>query len=104
MTHPSLIPWTEAEQAEFEEVRRLLLEHRWIFAKTMPENPHEYTLRKTWDDADFLRVVTFIRRCGYRQKFGKSWYTQLDVDDHFYWTMGAPLPMTILINRKRLPA
>ena len=38
----------------------------------------------------------------------KSWYTVLDVHEHFYWTMGAPInysngsPCTILINRKPL--
>ncbi len=88
--------------AAFETVGRLLEDHDWIFAKTMPDNPHEYTLRKRWaDQADFDFAVQAIRDLGYRAKFKGRYYTQLDVNDHYYWTMGAPLPSTILINRKK---
>jgi len=71
----------------------------WIFAKTMPENPHEYTLRKNWDSVTFDKAVTLIREFGYRTKFKGRYYTQFNVTDHFYWTMGAPVEQTILINR-----
>lgn len=71
--------------ADFERVGRLLQEQEWIFAKTMPQNPHHYTLRRRWAcDEDFVWVVELIRRYGYRQKYGKSWYTQLDVGKFFY--------------------
>ena len=81
-----------------------LAAQQWIFAKTMPENPHEYTLRREWaDDADFVRAVLFIRAHGYQNLFEGYWYTQLDVGGHTYWTMGAPVEETILINRKRIP-
>ena len=87
--------------AEFETVGRLLEAHDWIFAKTMPDNPHEYTLRKRWSDQEaFDYAVTGIRNLGYKAKFNGRTYIQLDVNDHYYWTMGAPLPSTILINRK----
>jgi len=77
---------------DFERVARLLQEQEWIFAKTMPQNPHHYTLRRNWArDEDFVWTVEVIRRHGYRQKYGKSWYTVLDVHEHFYWTMGAPI-------------
>jgi len=76
---------------------------QWIFAKTMPENPHEYTLRREWpSDADFVRAVLFIREHGYQNLFEGRWYTQLDIGEHTYWTMGAPVEETILINRKRI--
>ena len=71
----------------------------WVFAKTMPENPHEYTLRKDWDSEYFDKAVTLIRRFGYKTKFKGRYYTQFNVADHFYWTMGAPIEKTILINR-----
>jgi hypothetical protein len=90
-------------QADVERVSRLLAEQDWIFARTMPSNPHWYTVRRKWArDEDFAWVVEFIRRHGYKQRYGAGWYTVLDVNDHFYWTMGAPLPITILINRKPL--
>jgi hypothetical protein len=51
-----------------------------------------------------------IRRHGYRARFGRVFYTYLDwpVDGvlHQFWTMGASLEETIIINRalKRVPA
>ena len=85
-----------------ERVTRDLAGVRWIFAKTMPENPHEYTLRREWaSDADFVRAVLFIREHGYQNLFEGRWYTQLDIGEHTYWTMGAPVEETILINRKK---
>lgn len=86
-----------------EGVASALEEHRWIYAKTMPKNPHEYTRRKEWhDDALFARVVEYIREHGHESWYRKRRYIQLDAGAHFYWTMGAPTGMTILINRKRI--
>jgi SAM-dependent methyltransferase len=83
----------------------LIERSRWIFAKTMPQNPHFYMLRKESVDAEFVRFVELIRKYGYRYKYGKTWYVQLNVGSWYYWTMGCPLHNcprtgTILINRK----
>jgi hypothetical protein len=93
---------------------------QWTFAKTMPENPHEYTVRPTNRDPslapevdeEFERMVVYIREHGYRDSYvskGKEgqrdrryWYTYLNVGEWRYWTMGAPIPSTIIINRARL--
>jgi hypothetical protein len=99
----------EERRAHEERLAALLEAAAWRFAKTMPHNPHWYTLRKTWSlDEDFVWAVEQIRLRGYRHKYESKWYTQLDVHDHFYWTMGWPInygngaPCTILINRKPL--
>jgi hypothetical protein len=87
------------------EIARSLAECQWIFAKTMPHNPHHYTLRETWAaDASpsFDDVVMFIREHGYREKYSKTWYTLMNANGCKYWTMGSPLAETILINRKLL--
>lgn len=77
-----------------------LIEHNWVFAKTMPKNPHWYTLRKHWPDPLFRRVVEIMRAHGYTEVY-RGWpYTMLDVNGFKYWTMGAPIDDTILINRK----
>jgi SAM-dependent methyltransferase len=101
------LPATE-RWASFERIGMLLNQQQWIFAKTMPQNPHFYTLRRKWtSDQDFQWTVAQLRAHGYQKQFGKTWYTQLDVNDHFYWTMGWPvnypngMACTILINRKR---
>lgn len=84
----------------FDRAGRSLLAHPWNFAKTMPENPHEYSLKKLWSPDEFDRTVLGIRALGYRYRFKGRHYTQLDVNEHYYWTMGAPVDKTILINRK----
>lgn len=69
----------------------------------MPENPHEYTLRKKWlSDDEFDYFVAYIRENGYKQKFGKVTYIYLNVDGYCYWSMGAPIEKTILINRAKI--
>lgn len=86
--------------AEFEHTAAILLAHSWRVAKTMPDIPHEYTLREAWgDDTLFDATVAYIRNHGYSAQFQYRRYTYLDIDQYQYWTMGAPLSDTILINR-----
>jgi hypothetical protein len=59
---------------------------QWRFAKTMPQWPHEYTVRRyedpQHDQALFEQAVIFIRTNGYRAKFPETGntFTYLDVD------------------------
>ena len=85
---------------EFAGVAEALLTKDWIFAKTMPRNPHWYTLRKKWaGEVSFDDVVEFIRVNGYQRNFGGRPYSYLALNGMEYWSMGAPIPETILINR-----
>ncbi len=86
-----------------DELQEFIRASRWRFAKSMPDTPHEYTLRR-WarDEKLFERMVLYIRQHGYQQEFQGRKYTYLDIDDHAYWTMGSPLERTILINRAKL--
>ncbi len=87
----------------FDEAAGALLNAPFQYAKTMPEFPHHYTLRKKWaSEQDFWDVVQFIRDNGYREKWGGRWYTYLDINGQRYWTMGAGLQATILINRAEI--
>lgn len=86
----------------FDVAARLLTsdERRWVFAKTMPENPHHYTQRKEWkDDALFCDVVLFIRAEGQTEIFKGRRFKVLVVGEYKYWTVGEPLPACRLINR-----
>jgi len=86
-----------------EQVRTALGDHRWIFAKTMADNPHEYTLLREWPKPTlFLSVVQYMREHGYETAYRGRKYVQFDSGGYFHWTMGAPLDKTILINRKRV--
>jgi hypothetical protein len=99
-------------EISIEELREFVRTSAWIFAKTMPQQPHEYTLRaKAPDERLFMRFVLYIRQVGYEANYGSSTYTYLDIDGWKYWTMGVPLgPIgeydskihTILINRAKL--
>ena len=83
---------------------------RWQFARTMPQWPHEYTLRKWRGDLthQFEAMVALIRAEG----VVKPWprlaevpryrHTYLEIDGWQYWTMGDPVPETIVINRCRV--
>jgi len=85
---------------DYERIKTILLSKRWIFAKTMPDHLHWYTLRKEWEnDEESVYVVNAIRQYGYTESFYNKDYTRLDIEDMKYWTMGAPIEETILINR-----
>ena len=89
-----------SKHADLRWVRERLQAADWQFAKTMPETPHWYTLRRTWlQSADFERAVRIIRKYGYTAYFRGRPYVYLDIDDMQYWTMGAPVRETTLINR-----
>ena len=66
----------------------------------MPHIPHWYTLRKTWaDDAEFCKAVETIRHIGVWRWWGKYHFPYFHANGVYYWSMGAPVKDTILINR-----
>lgn len=71
----------------------------WIYAKSMPEWPHEYIVREKVDESLFIELVIHIRVYGYEEKFYNKSITYFDHDGMTYWTMGAPIDDTIIINR-----
>jgi hypothetical protein len=74
----------------------------WTFAKTMKDAPHEYVVRdKTLADPDFERAVRVIRRYGEPGKFyaRTNIYLVDPISGLRWWTMGAPLDKTIIINQ-----
>ena len=88
---------------ELEQARALIAANEWVFAKTMPDSPHFYTLRKRWTaKEDFAWLVLFVRKYGVSQKYGRYSYVYFVDDGWKYWSMGAPVGETILINRARL--
>jgi len=74
---------------------------RWTYAKTMPKWPHEYIVRDRVDEELFERFVKHIRNKGYEGRFYSKPITYYDHEGMTYWTMGAPIEETIIINRCR---
>lgn len=84
-------------------VQRWLESQRWIFARSRPENPHEYCLRReAEDDGVFEKVVEHLREFGHPYPWWGTVYLQYVAGSFAYWTMGAPPSETVLINRKSL--
>jgi len=71
----------------------------WTFAKTMPEWPHEYLVRERVDENLFVRLVRHIRQYGFEGRFYQRTLTYFAEDGLLYWTMGAPIEETTIINR-----
>ena len=63
----------------------------WRFAKTYVESyPHEYTLERQGDPADFQRALRCIERWGVVESFWGAERKYFYVDDRKYWFMGNP--------------
>jgi hypothetical protein len=84
-----------------EDLRRFASEEKWTYAKTMPTWPHEYLVRARVDDGLFESMVKHIRSNGYEGRFYEQKTTYYEEAGLVYWTMGAPLEETIIINRCR---
>jgi len=76
---------------------------RWRFARTMPRHPHEYTVLGKGAADGFYDAVRYIRRHGGTVMFFGRPYICYDLGGWRYWSMGAPVEETILINRARIP-
>jgi hypothetical protein len=84
-------------------VRQWLEGQCWHFARSRPDNPHSYSLRREADDQEtFEQIVEFIREYGSGYPWWGAIYDQLSLGEYCYWTMGAPFSQTQLINRKSL--
>lgn len=87
-------------QTEFPEHLNQFIESiEWTFAKTMPKWPHEYIVRKNTNEKLFIDLVQYIRSNGYEGYFYKRKLIYYEHKGMVYWTMGAPLDETVIINR-----
>ena len=96
--------WTDDEvlgwPISHENFERWVRGRHWQFARTRPQNPHEYTHRSWGHEDTFLRIVLHLREHGRQEVYGGDLYTYYVADGYKHWTMGADLMSTILINRK----
>jgi len=84
-----------------EDLRQFVKSAQWTYAKTMPRWPHEYIVRSRVDEELFERTVKHIRANGYEGRFYRRTITYFENNDFLYWTMGAPVHETTIINRCR---
>jgi hypothetical protein len=93
-----------------DEARSYIAEVRWQFAKTMPQWPHEYTVRDWRPELNdtFEAFARFTRSDG----VVKPWpadsptpryhHRYLEIDGWDYWIMDGTIEATGVINRARL--
>ena len=82
-------------------LRAFVDEATWTFAKTMPEWPHEYIVRERVDEQLFVDLVGHIRAHGRSGRFYERVIVYYEEAGLVYWTMGAPLAETTIVNRCR---
>ncbi|MDY0354801.1 MAG: hypothetical protein RBR19_02900 [Sedimentisphaerales bacterium] len=84
------------------EIKTFVNKEKWTFAKTYASTwPHEYIVRERVDEGLFIRLVQHIRTYGYEGRFYRKPITYFDEDGMVYWTMGAPIDETIIVNRSK---
>lgn len=79
--------------------------HSWQEAVTATHYaPHKYVVKgrlTAGEGLEFERAVLFIREKG----FPAWWFSEkrmyYRLDQHYYWTIGAPMIVTIILNRAR---
>ena len=84
------------------ELREFVDSASWVFARTYAATwPHEYIVRDRVDERLFVSLVVHIRTHGYEGRFYRRTITYFDDGDQVYWTMGAPVAQTVIVNRCR---
>jgi hypothetical protein len=73
---------------------------RWRSSRP-PQPPHEYTIRDWRPDLQrlFLAFAQLIQTRGVLKTWGDTIHAYLELDGLEYWTMGARVPETTVINR-----
>lgn len=82
------------------ELKNFIDKAEWVFAKTYADTwPHHYIVRDKVDESLFLTMVRHIRKFGYEGRFYKKKIIYFEEDSLVYWTMGAAVDQTTIINR-----
>lgn len=90
-------------------LHELLDRQFYVFAKSMPKNPHYWTVDEAntkagrpchWESrGEFEAAVMAIREFGVAERYGRRDYICFHAGGFKWWSMGDPLPTTRLINR-----
>lgn len=112
MTHPKTVSSSAGRLISVCDAIALIAGARWVFAKTMPDWPHEYTV-KTWrpnEAASFEAFCRLVRTLGEVQPWppppaAAIYHNRyLEIDGYSYWAMGlagdtGPVADLTVINR-----
>jgi len=88
-----------------ERFKKFIEKHVWIIAKSYKNLPHEYVAIKYLEGNDreeFYHSVHAIRTHGFTAFFGSTPNRYFISGEYYYFTMGAPIMETTIINRAKL--
>jgi len=79
-----------------EKIEEEIAKQRWTFAKTMPNEPHEYITKESNPEL-FGMICRLINNEGYNKKWkdGKM-YRYLNIGSHKYWHFD------MILNREKI--
>ena len=81
-------------------VRQFIDNAPWREAITYAETwPHEYVVRDQVDEEMFAAVVEYVREHGTMESFYNKRHSHWYDRGYAYWSMGAPVSETTILNR-----
>ena len=93
----------DANEPDIARIREFIDTHEWHFAKTMPEIPHWYCLRKDKGDIEeFTWFAKTIREHSIEGQFHGRTYYYFYLDGYKYWWMDPTPEECDLINRDKV--
>jgi hypothetical protein len=82
-----------------ENIKKIITKSNWTLAKSIPNSPHWYILRKECITAEFDLFANFIHSNGVLRKWGTYGYLFLDIESYTYWSMNNSDGGKVIINR-----
>jgi hypothetical protein len=78
--------------------KKLIDSLNWVFAKSMPEIPHEYVAVENYPKkAEVIaKFIDLIEKNGYTETFNGKEYKYLEINGYKYWVVED------IINREKL--
>ncbi len=84
-------------------VQQIIARLSFRLAKTMPQTPHEYTVRAPETEVDYVALYDAIQRDGVAERYGGRKKKYLYPGDGWkYWAMTTHLPSSRVLNRMRI--
>lgn len=85
-------------------IEELVNSFKWTFAKTMPNNPHEYIVKhELKDPKEYERLYWYIYDHPTIVWFWRKPYKTATIGNYMYWIMSDDFNDSWIINRKELP-
>ncbi len=81
------------------QLKQIIENSKWIFAKTMPDTPHYYVVKDNLSEDDkkmFNGFEWFIKKNGYDGEFYSKKYKYFNIGNYKYWVIGN------ILNRAKL--